>query len=70
MACGDAEMTELRHYGGIGIPEDQFRKAAEAMRSTAITQETFYEDLLDAALRSLWPGTGPMEVKDFEVRAG
>jgi len=70
-------MTELRSYGGLGIPEDQFREAVQAImdcdrgtrdfnRATRPSVD-YYEDLLDIALRKLFPGKAPFPVKDFTV---
>ena len=72
-------MTELRRYGGLGIPEDQFLEAVAAimdcdigtrMNAAVTPSADYYEALLDIALRKLFPGKAPFTVADFEVRAG
>ena len=64
----------MRQYGFLGIPDDLFRKATQAMQDEdTAAGEAFeylpdYERLLDAALNAMWPGTEPAKVTSFEVR--
>ena len=67
----------MREYGGIGIPEQAFLKAAEAMQfdhariHRGVSDDIeIYKCLLDAAFSSLWPGSEPMPVRDFKVSVG
>ena len=62
-------MSDVKRYGGIGIPLDIFNKAANEMQRTDDYRmpRGHYSWLLDTALQSIWPGTEPMKVKDFKV---
>lgn len=65
-------MSDLKQYGGISIPLAVFNQAAEDMRRADNRRQPsiHYSCLLDAALRSIWPGTGPIEVKKIKVSVG
>lgn len=60
-----------RWYGGIGIPENQFRDAAKMMmhHEDAYNHSLeYYEKMLDIGLHELWPDKGPIVVTDCSVR--